>query len=59
MGTTVDLAEHSRTLDCFLKFIYPVEHPVLTRLGDALAVLQTGTKYMVDHLAKEALKQFV
>ena len=54
----VDLTEHGRGLDNFLRFIYPVKNPVIEKLEDALDVLEVASKYMVDHIAEEASKRF-
>ncbi|EKM59376.1 uncharacterized protein PHACADRAFT_249826 [Phanerochaete carnosa HHB-10118-sp] len=53
-----DLTEHSRTLDCLLRLIYPVRNPRIERPEDALDVFQAASKYMVDHTAEDVLEQF-
>ncbi|GJE84433.1 hypothetical protein PsYK624_005090 [Phanerochaete sordida] len=54
----VDLTEDSRTLEHLLRFIYPIERPVLSTLISTLRVLAAADKYMIDFVTKEVLEQF-
>ncbi|EKM59377.1 uncharacterized protein PHACADRAFT_249827 [Phanerochaete carnosa HHB-10118-sp] len=52
------LAEDGTTLDTLLRFLYPVERPVLPALRDALNVIVASSKYIINHATEDAPKQF-
>lgn len=54
----VRLEEHSRTLEHFLRFVYPVENPKVDTLDDVFALLEAARKYIAEYVLEEARRQF-